>query len=135
MEDRGAECLGTTTHRPAELYPPAARPPVSIRDAAGDPSNTAGDTRLGQSSIAPRTGVVAHGLTWHLPTTPFGSNPKETPTMAQAINRHDAQALALIDRALRDGRFTAECVAQIHRAFEAARTAEQRSAAVHSAAA
>ena len=80
-------------------------------------------------------GVVAHGLTWHLPTTPFGSNPKETPTMAQAINRHDAHALALIDRALRDGRFTAECVAQIHRAFEAARTAERRSAAMHTAAA
>ena len=47
--------------------------------------------------------------------------------MAQAINRHDAHALALIDRALRDGRFTAECVAQIHRAFEAARSAERRS--------
>jgi hypothetical protein len=55
--------------------------------------------------------------------------------MAQAINRHDAHALALIDRALRDGRFTAECVAQIHRAFEAARAAERHSATPYAAAA
>ena len=47
--------------------------------------------------------------------------------MPQAINRHDTHDLALIDRALRDGGFTAECVAQIHRAFEAARSADRRS--------
>jgi hypothetical protein len=53
--------------------------------------------------------------------------------MAHAINRHDARALALIDRALRDGRFSAESVAQIHRAFEAAREADRQTgpAAVH----
>jgi hypothetical protein len=44
--------------------------------------------------------------------------------MAHAINRHDARALALIDRALMDGRFTAESVAEIHRALEAAQRAE-----------
>ncbi len=55
--------------------------------------------------------------------------------MAEAINRHDAHALALIDRALRDGRFSAECVAQIHRAFEAARAAERHSATPYAAAA
>ena len=47
--------------------------------------------------------------------------------MAQAINRHDARALALIDRALMDGRFTAESVAEIHRALEAARRVDGRS--------
>lgn len=46
--------------------------------------------------------------------------------MAHAINRHDARALALIDRALKDGRFSAESVAQIHRAFEAARQADRQ---------
>jgi hypothetical protein len=66
---------------------------------------------------------------------PFGSNRKETPTMAQAINRHDAHALELIDRALRDGRFTAECVAQINRAFEAARAAERHAATAYATAA
>jgi hypothetical protein len=54
--------------------------------------------------------------------------------MAQAINRHDAHALALIDRALRDGRFTAEHVAQIRRAFEAARAADRHSATPYTAA-
>ena len=47
--------------------------------------------------------------------------------MAQAINRHDVRALALIDRALMDGRFTAESVAEIHRALEAARRVDGRS--------
>jgi hypothetical protein len=55
--------------------------------------------------------------------------------MPQAINRHDAHALALIDRALRDGGFTAECVAQIHRAFEAARSADRRSPTAQTSAA
>lgn len=49
--------------------------------------------------------------------------------MAKAINRHDARALALIDRALADGRFSAESVAQINRAFEAARHEEHGSPA------
>jgi hypothetical protein len=48
--------------------------------------------------------------------------------MAKAINPHDMRALALIDRALQDGRFSAESVAQINRAFEAARHAERRTA-------
>jgi hypothetical protein len=49
--------------------------------------------------------------------------------MAKATNPHDMRALALIDRALQDGRFSAESVAQINRAFEAARFAERGTAA------
>jgi len=40
--------------------------------------------------------------------------------MSDAINRHDARALALIDHALSEGGFTAELVEQIREALASA---------------
>jgi hypothetical protein len=44
--------------------------------------------------------------------------------MSDPINRHDARALALIDHALNEGRFTAELVEQIREALASASHAE-----------
>jgi hypothetical protein len=40
--------------------------------------------------------------------------------MSDTITHHDARALALIDRALEEGRFSAESVTQISEALQAA---------------
>ena len=44
--------------------------------------------------------------------------------MSDTINRHDARALALIDHALSQGRFTAELVALIREALASAARAD-----------
>jgi predicted HD phosphohydrolase len=52
--------------------------------------------------------------------------------MSDTITHHDARALALIDRALEEGRFSAESVTQISQALQAAiraDAADQRSVA------
>jgi hypothetical protein len=51
--------------------------------------------------------------------------------MSDQIDHHDAQALALIDRALSERRFTAELVAQISEALAAASHAEQITSATY----
>jgi hypothetical protein len=48
----------------------------------------------------------------------------KAPSMSEKPNWHDAHALMLIDRALEQGTFTAELVAQINQALAAARQAD-----------
>jgi hypothetical protein len=121
--------LGTKDTRPAGWVDRPRAPGVSP-GRCRPPSNIITVPEIARPQPLPlERGVAASAGAWHRAITPFGSNRKETQTMAKAINRHDARALALIDRALADGRFSADSVAQIHRAFEAARHEERSSPA------
>ena len=71
----------------------------------------------------PVWGLQSPARTGRLGATPIGSNRKSAP-MSDPINRHDARALALIDHALNEGRFTAELVEQIREALASASHAE-----------
>jgi hypothetical protein len=71
---------------------------------------------------------------WHcghcdgiLRTSPQSLTPtvKAPKTMSDTITRDDARALALIDRALGQGRFTADLVEQISDAFASATRTER----------
>jgi hypothetical protein len=69
----------------------------------------------------PQSGLADAQRAWHA-----GINapaPTERSHMSDAINRHDARALALIDHALSEG-FTTELVAQIGEALASAGSEE-----------
>ena len=71
----------------------------------------------------PRLGLAIACATGQVGSDSIGSNRKSAP-MSDPINRHDARALALIDHALNEGRFTAELVEQIREALASASHAE-----------
>ena len=71
----------------------------------------------------PRLGLAIARATGQVGSDSHRLQPKERP-MSDPINRHDARALALIDHALTEGRFTAELVEQIREALASASHAE-----------
>ena len=67
----------------------------------------------------PRSGLATTESTGQV-VERLPSAPTERDPMSDAINRHDARALALIDHALNEAGFTAEIVEQIREALASA---------------
>ena len=117
---------GHEGHRPAGLIGRRTRP-RDAPDATGLAEHRHSTPLREPSTVAaPPTGGCRDAADTARCGYPVRLRPERDVHMAKAINPHDMRALALIDRALQDGRFSAESVAQINRAFEAARHAERR---------